>query len=84
MINREAIEILGGLKISKTDHVYVNNQALDLAIQALEKQEPEKPMGEIVERCPDCQEDNLHSELFYEEYNFCPNCGKAIDWSNNE
>ena len=65
MTNKEAIEILK-MESSQAscradfeeDEIFANKlrcytEALDLAIQSLEKQEPEKPMGEIVERCPD-------------------------------
>ena len=49
--------------------------ALALAIDALEKQIPKKPaMGKVVESfCGDL-----------EQYPFCPNCGQAIDWSDDE
>lgn len=30
--------------------------------------------------CPNC---NKNYELDYEEYDYCPNCGQAIDWSEN-
>ena len=29
--------------------------------------------------CPNCEK---HYELDYEEYDYCPNCGQMIDWSD--
>lgn len=29
--------------------------------------------------CPNCDK---HFELDYEEYDYCPNCGQMIDWSD--
>lgn len=31
--------------------------------------------------CPNC---NKSYEIDYEKYDFCPNCGQAIDWSDEE
>ena len=31
--------------------------------------------------CPNCHHEY---ELDYEQYDFCPYCGQAIDWSNDE
>lgn len=31
--------------------------------------------------CPNCEK---HYELDYDEYDYCPNCGQAIDWSEEE
>lgn len=60
-----------------------------MAIEALKKQIPKKPdfegdgywNGELVYDtwiCPCC---GKHYEVDYEEYDHCPNCGQAIDWS---
>lgn len=62
----------------------------DLAIEALEKQLPEKPifegdgfdeLGDIVFDewlCPLC---NARYEVDYQEYDYCPSCGQKLDWS---
>lgn len=60
--------------------------ALKLAIEALEKQIPKKPisLGEDIDRdvgqCPNCKEiiDT------YEDYKYCSDCGQAIDWRDEE
>ncbi|MBM6879335.1 hypothetical protein H6A09_01455 [[Clostridium] spiroforme] len=31
--------------------------------------------------CPNCDK---HYELDYEEYDYCPNCGQRIDWSEED
>lgn len=60
--------------------------AYDMAIEALEKQIPKKP---IVNRtddtclyyenyCPSCE------NLLVIRYKHCPKCGKSVDWSVEE
>lgn len=63
-----------------------NAEALDVAIKALEKQIPKKPIeidiwGEYYE-CPICNKyavDNLGCK-----YKFCRECGQKIDWEAEE
>lgn len=53
-----------------------------LAIEALEKQIPKKPTRKwntIV--CPSCVTEHRCRTLFHWEH-FCPDCGQAIDWSD--
>ena len=65
-------------------------EATKLAIEALEKQIPKKPTlsgdgywdGELVLdtwECPNCDKDY---EVDYDDYDYCPNCGQKIDWSD--
>lgn len=61
-----------------------------LDISVLEKQIPKKPdlegdgydeNGELIYDtwiCPRC---GKYYEVYYEEYEFCPKCGQAIDWT---
>ena len=54
--------------------------AIDLAIQALEKQIPKKVDGEYDEKtCTVCDQDILS---YYA--NYCENCGQKLDWSESE
>lgn len=65
--------------------------ALDMAVGALEKRIQKKPTlegdgfdenGNIIYDtwfCPCCKETY---EVDYENYKYCPNCGQAIDWSD--
>ena len=66
--------------------------ACKLAIEALEKQIPKKPDfegdgfwdGKLVYDtwiCPCCEK---HYEVDYDDYDYCPNCGQALDWSEEE
>ena len=68
--------------------------AYEMAIQALEKQIPKKPTYEGDGYAPDgtfvydewicpCCENRY--ELYYDDdYDYCPNCGQKIDWSNEK
>ena len=51
------------------------NEALRVGIEALDSQIPRKP---IQLRCAYC-EDKLFGYM-----NYCPNCGQAIDWSDED
>lgn len=66
------------------------NEACRVACVALEKQIPKKldyegdgydENGNLIYDtfiCPNC---GKHYEVDYEEYDFCPECGQALDWS---
>lgn len=69
-------------------HLY-NEQAIEingLAIEALEKQIPKKPVTEkdkvifdiVCGRCPECD-----SAVYSTTNLYCHKCGQALDWSNN-
>lgn len=78
MTNEEAIEIL------KHEHDYAQllsyvNEALELAISALEKQTPKKPTRTDWIYCPSC---NWGIALMKGTHH-CPKCGQALDWSEN-
>lgn len=70
-------------------HLY-NEQAIEingLAIEALEKQIPKKPVTEkdkvifgiVCGRCPYCD-----SAVYSTTNLYCHNCGQALDWSDTE
>lgn len=46
----------------------------------VEKQIPQKPTYQVYDTwfCPNC---DTAYEVGIDEYNYCPNCGQAIDWS---
>ena len=62
-------------------------QAEDLAIKALEKQIPKKPVTEkdkvifgiVCGRCPECD-----SAVYSTTNLYCHICGQALDWSETE
>lgn len=90
MTENEAIK---SLELCKESRIFIpNNIVLDLAIQALEKQIPKKPI--IIDRrfqngdevcvewkCPVCGL-NVIEEPPCQEY--CQSCGNKLDWSEEE
>lgn len=69
-------------------HGFIADEVKDMCIQALEKQIPKTPNlegdgycpeGNLVYDtwiCPNCEE---HYEVDYDDYDYCPKCGQAID-----
>ena len=87
MEKEKAIGILQAVKAGTADAFIrkaVINDALDLAISALEKQEKKpakakfnKRYNKFVYFCPVCGEVTGH-------YDYCSDCGQAIDYDNTE
>lgn len=87
----EAIENLEYLvSDSCTDTQFDYIEEIEIATKALEKQIPKKPNYEgdgyyngqpVYDTwiCPCCEE---MYEVDYDEYDYCPNCGQKIDWSD--
>lgn len=55
--------------------------ALNVAVAAIDKQRPLKPIGEpyIISgspKCPNCGED-----VIWKQHIFCCKCGQALDWT---
>ena len=65
------------------DEIYkADIEALKTAISALEKQIPRKPIRLLyyeVGDCPFCE-----TTVYISEDGFCPSCGQALDWSDND
>ena len=83
---REAIEIIKSNY--PTSGYYMLCEALDTAIEALEKQLPKKPIYEGDGYAPDgtfiwdewlCPNCGSRYEVDYDDYSYCPNCGQRID-----
>lgn len=94
MTNKDAIEILKREKpIHDTRKCGIELcEAVDMAIISLEKQVPKTPVYEG-DDCADgvmiydtwiCIRCGKHYELEYDYYDFCPNCGQAIDWGDDD
>ena len=71
----------------------VNAPDLKMAIKALEKQIPKKPTYEGDGYAPDgtfiwgewiCPCCGRRYEVDYDDYDYCPDCGQKLDWSNEE
>lgn len=101
MTEREAIkklkDILDECTESKEAVCYVTDvdaPALEMAINALEKQIPKKPYcaEDKMWCCPICDNNLLHKWIKYptklmpksEGLPHCMSCGQAIDWSDGE
>lgn len=88
MTAKEAIEIL------KEEHDYTQflsyvNQALEMAIKALEKQIPKKAISTYKGhyKCPTCENyiDITDDDLYVYEIEppkCCDECGQALDWGD--
>ena len=83
MTYEEAIKLLNSMAIYHFDKY--TTYAIDLAIEALDKQIPKKPIEKFALSddigaglCPFC------NEGVNEEMNFCSYCGQALDWEVNE
>jgi len=83
-------EVIQQIKRLFDVNVYgLTDEAVTMAIWALEKQIPEKPdlegdgydeNGELIYDigyCPDCRHE---FEVYYDAPKHCPDCGKALDW----
>lgn len=59
------------------------SRCFSLAVDALEKQIPKKPLEEKryygIGKCPTC-----NAVFMDNTTNYCGNCGQAIDWSDSE
>ena len=94
MTESEAIEIVRKEKAYMDSHAgRAQSEAFQMAINALEKQIAKKPYIQQDNRNNDCMEcPSCDSFIGYEcdcrdehyQINYCPNCGQAIDWSDEE
>ncbi len=93
MTENEAIERIKELKssekIQELDYAEIFIKVCDMEIQALEKQIPKKPMISYDERvkenwcsCGVCAFGFGWKRTIH--YKYCPDCGQAIDWSDEE
>ena len=79
MTNEEARKMLKEIKPIPIDGFKIIADAYDMAIEALEKQTPKKPYWEYgVWHCKSCGLDVFRDDFF------CPICGQAIDWEDDE
>ena len=96
MTPQEAIKELKCLQL-KTDNVN-QNVAITVGISALEKQIPKKLTKDTVNRgidvsgeydieynyiCPNCKSVVGDFEIEEHYFDYCPDCGQAIDWSDD-
>ena len=55
-------------------------EAINKAIEALEKQIPKKPYDTV--HCPSCKIEVELQPIDIEQVTYCLHCGQAIDWSD--
>lgn len=82
MTESEAIKELHGIRPRGGIIPQKRAEALDVAIQALEKQIPKKPdftEDKIFALCPCCNGKGL-----LDKQKYCDNCGQKIDWSDSD
>lgn len=83
MTESEAIETIQfDLEIGGEIQSQVMHDAIDVAIQALEKQIPKKPdftEDKEFALCPCCNGKGL-----LDKQKYCDNCGQKLDWSDEE
>ena len=73
MTHENAIKCLEEI-ISPTGRI-INISAVDLAVEALEKQIPTKVLSEaLTDKCGSCMEALTHQSKY------CPWCGQRLDW----
>ena len=90
MTENEAIK---QLKTQRTFIYGSDAKVLGMAINALEKQIPKKPTFDGDGYAPDgsfawdewlCTNCGSRYEVDFDDYDYCPNCGQRIDWSDKE
>lgn len=89
MTPKEAIDHLVCGRINCLNNADEDEKLRNLCIHALEKQIPKKPAHDfrgLYDMCPVCYKNGVHIMVSIPEnipkikYNFCPYCGQAIDW----
>lgn len=76
-------EAINAIKQNKPTSGYASLcEALDMAVKALEKQIPKKPVGLVGDYdlpiCPECKQMVDDTEFY------CSTCGQELDWSDSE
>ena len=89
MTPNKALELLNDMEFA--EQYQGKEEYTDMLLlckNALEKQIPKKPKGvidpifrDVTTACPSCYNSNLANSFVRERvYDYCPNCGQALDW----
>ena len=85
MTNEEAKEMLHNERVAIFYRYPAMNEAVKLAISALEKQTPKKPKVLKVQEVSGYKFGGCEcGEHIMDDEKYCSNCGQAIDWSDTE
>ena len=86
MTNEEAV-----IDIRENIQPIIGGKSLDIAISAIEKQIPKKPLNieetkyKVSYKCPVCGTVHVNGWCGTNwKLPFCSICGQALDWSNNK
>ena len=86
-------QVVERLKEASYERFWNDGIGGELVIQALEKQIPKKPTYEGDGYAPDgtfvfdewlCPCCGKRYEVDYDDYDYCPNCGQKLDWSDEK
>lgn len=95
MTEQEAVDILKSVPLYRYECELAKGRqsdlfnALDMSMQALEKQIPKKPYRNhrncLFWTCPTCNEE-MYWDTDYGQQKFknCSNCGQKLDWGNED
>lgn len=83
MTEREALEVLHGLRPRGSIIPQKRAEMIDIADEAIRRQMPIKPVT-VPGSCdkPEYECKNCGDTIPDNMYDFCPWCGQAIDWSD--
>ncbi len=95
MTAEEAISEIKHGVYRNTDNfeIRISKECYKAIIAALENRIPQKTDisgdscdkdGNLIYDTYDCPSCHTSYEMEYEKYDYCPSCGQALDWSNNE
>lgn len=85
ILERELLAVTLENNVSKESQKKRLNEkfkALNVALEAIDKQIPKKPIRLLyheVGDCPFCE-----TTVYISEDGFCPSCGQALDWSETD
>lgn len=91
MIAKKALELLNDVEFAeKYQGVQEYTEMLIVCKEALEKQIPRNPIGKIDPMfgdscivCSNCENAAIVNPFTHSIFKHCPNCGQALDWSDN-
>lgn len=99
MTPERAIEILNPEHREHYDSIETVNEACRMGMEAIGYRIPKKPDTDIINRgidaageydidsnyiCPNCKSVVGDCEIEEHYFDYCPDCGQALDWSDEE